>query len=50
MMELTPQQVLSRLAEAQFVDVRETPELLDGMIAGARHIPLSAPTVRPQQP
>ena len=41
MMELTPQQVFSRLAEAQIVDVRETPELLDGMIAGARHIPLS---------
>ena len=39
-MKLTPQQVFSRLAEAQIVDVRETPELLDGMIAGARHVPL----------
>lgn len=40
-MELTPQQVLTRLVEAQIVDVRETPELADGMIAGARHIPLN---------
>ena len=40
-MELTPQQVFTRLAEAQIVDVRETSELVDGMIAGARHIPLS---------
>ncbi|TFD34216.1 rhodanese-like domain-containing protein [Cryobacterium cryoconiti] len=40
-MELTPQQVFGRLAEAQIVDVRETPELREGMIAGARHIPLS---------
>ena len=39
-MELTPQQVLKRLVETQIVDVRETPELADGMIAGARHIPL----------
>lgn len=40
MMELTPQQVSMRLGEAQIVDVRETEELVDGMISGARHIPL----------
>ncbi len=40
MMELTPQQVSTRLGAAQIVDVRETEELVDGMIPGARHIPL----------
>ncbi|WP_198417630.1 rhodanese-like domain-containing protein [Cryobacterium fucosi] len=39
-MELTPQQVFTRLGEAQIVDVRETEELIDGTIPGARHIPL----------
>lgn len=39
-MELTPQQVFERLTAAQIVDVRETEELVDGMIPGARHIPL----------
>jgi rhodanese-related sulfurtransferase len=41
-MELTPQQVFARLAEAQIVDVRETDELAEGMIDGAVHIPLGA--------
>ena len=41
-MELTPQQVFARLAEAQIVDVRETDELAEGMIGGAVHIPLGA--------
>jgi len=40
MMELTPQQVSTRLGDAQIIDVRETEELVDGMIPGARHIPL----------
>lgn len=40
MNELTPQQVFDRLHDAQIVDVRETEELADGMIAGARHLPL----------
>jgi len=39
-MELTPQQVSTRLDEAQIVDVREAEGLVDGMIPGARHIPL----------
>jgi rhodanese-related sulfurtransferase len=39
-MELTPQQVFSRLGQAQIVDVRESLELVDGIIVGARHIPL----------
>jgi rhodanese-related sulfurtransferase len=39
-MELTPQQVSSRTDEAQIIDVRETEELVDGMIHGALHIPL----------
>lgn len=39
-MEITTQQVSTRLGEAQIVDVRETEELVDGMIPGARHIPL----------
>lgn len=41
-MELTPQQVFARLAEAQVVDVRETEELSDGMIDAAVHIPLGS--------
>ena len=40
MNELTPQQVFGRLNDAQIVDVRETEEVADGMIIGARHIPL----------
>jgi rhodanese-related sulfurtransferase len=44
-MELTPQQVFARLAEAQIVDVRETDELAEGMIDGAVHIPLGAVSV-----
>ncbi len=40
-MELTTQQVSTRLNEAQIVDVRELEELVDGMIPGAIHIPLS---------
>jgi len=40
MMEITPRHVSTRLGEAQIVDVRETEELVDGMIPGARHIPL----------
>ncbi|TDW29849.1 rhodanese-like domain-containing protein [Cryobacterium psychrophilum] len=40
MMEITPQQVSTRLDEAQIVDVREAAELVDGMIPGAVHIPL----------
>lgn len=40
MMEITTQQVSTRLGEAQIVDVRETEELVDGMIPGAQHIPL----------
>lgn len=38
--ELTPQQVFTRLHEAQIVDVREADEVAAGMIVGARHIPL----------
>ncbi|SDL03547.1 rhodanese-like domain-containing protein [Cryobacterium sp. Sr8] len=41
MNELTPQQVLDRLNDAQVIDVRETEEVADGMIVGARHIPLA---------
>ena len=41
MNELTAQQVFGRLNDAQIVDVRETEELVDGMISGARHIPLA---------
>ena len=40
MMELTTRQVFARLDDAQIVDVRETEELAEGMIPGARHIPL----------
>ncbi len=39
-MELTTKQVFERLAIDQIVDVRETEELAEGMIPGARHIPL----------
>ncbi|CAN5359489.1 rhodanese-like domain-containing protein [soil metagenome] len=39
-MQLTPQQVLKRLSTSQVVDVRETDELAEGMIPGARHIAL----------
>lgn len=39
-MEITPQDVLTQLEGAQIVDVRETEELVEGMIPGARHIPL----------
>lgn len=39
-MELTPQQVAEQLNSAQILDVRETPELADGVIPGSRHIPL----------
>lgn len=39
-MEITPQQVFERLTTAQIVDVRETEELAEGVIPGARHIPL----------
>lgn len=38
--ELTPQQVFDRMTSAQIVDVREAAELPDGMVPGARHIPL----------
>lgn len=41
-MELTPQQVFARLADAQIVDVREADELAEGIIDGALHIPLGA--------
>ncbi|MEB0002389.1 rhodanese-like domain-containing protein [Cryobacterium sp. RTC2.1] len=41
-MELTPQQVFTRRGEAQIIDVRESDELVDGMISGAQHIPLGA--------
>lgn len=41
-MELTPQQVFDQLPAAQIIDVREAEELTDGMIPGARHIPLGA--------
>ncbi|WP_166786974.1 MULTISPECIES: hypothetical protein [Cryobacterium] len=47
MMELTPQQVFSRLAEAQIVDVRATPELHDGMLEWTAQ---RLPTVLPAQP
>ena len=40
MNELTPQQVFSRLPEAQIVDVREDEEVAAGMIVGAVHVPL----------
>jgi rhodanese-related sulfurtransferase len=40
MMEITTQQVSTRLGDAQIVDVREAEELVDGMIPGSRHIPL----------
>jgi rhodanese-related sulfurtransferase len=39
-MEITTQHVAARRGDAQIVDVREAEELVDGMIAGARHIPL----------
>jgi rhodanese-related sulfurtransferase len=38
--ELTPWQVFDRMTSAQIVDVREADELPDGMVPGARHIPL----------
>jgi len=38
--ELTPWQVFGRMTAAQIVDVREGEELSDGMVPGARHIPL----------
>ena len=41
MNELTAQQVFERLNDAQIVDVREAEEVADGMISGARHIPLA---------
>jgi len=42
-MDLTAQQLNDQLkngSDAQVVDVREPAEVADGMIAGARHIPL----------
>lgn len=40
-MDITPQQTAERLGgDTQIVDVREADELADGMIPGARHIPL----------
>ncbi|MCU6479556.1 MULTISPECIES: rhodanese-like domain-containing protein [Arthrobacter] len=42
-MEITPQQLAEQLkngGDAQIVDVRETAEVAEGMIAGARHIAL----------
>jgi rhodanese-related sulfurtransferase len=42
-MEITPQQLSEQLengGDAQIVDVRETAEVAEGMIAGARHIAL----------
>lgn len=39
-MEITPQQVFEQLKAAQIVDVRETEEIAEGMIPGARHISL----------
>ena len=42
-MDLTAQQLNDQLkngSDAQIVDVREAAEVADGMIAGARHIPL----------
>jgi rhodanese-related sulfurtransferase len=42
MMELTPQQVFTRLDGVQIIDVRESEELVDGMIPGAQRIPLGS--------
>ena len=40
-MDITPQQTAEKLGgDTQIVDVREAAELADGMIPGARHIPL----------
>ncbi|MDN4646447.1 rhodanese-like domain-containing protein [Arthrobacter sp. PsM3] len=42
-MEITPQQLAEQLksgSDAQIVDVRETAEVAEGMIPGARHIAL----------
>ena len=42
-MEITPQQLAEQLktgSDAQIVDVRESAEVAEGMIAGARHIAL----------
>ncbi|GAA2142262.1 hypothetical protein GCM10009825_31550 [Arthrobacter humicola] len=42
-MEITPQQLAQQLksgSDAQIVDVRETAEIAEGMIPGARHIAL----------
>jgi rhodanese-related sulfurtransferase len=42
-MEITPQQLSEQLengGDAQIVDVRETAEVAEGMITGARHIAL----------
>lgn len=42
-MEITPQQLAEQLengGDAQIVDVRETAEVAEGMITGARHIAL----------
>lgn len=44
-MEITPQQLAEQLKggyDAQIVDVRESEEVADGMIPGARHIALGA--------
>ncbi|MEB0200917.1 MULTISPECIES: hypothetical protein [unclassified Cryobacterium] len=42
-MELAPQQVFTRHGEVRIIDVRESDELVDGMISGAQHIPLVMP-------
>jgi len=42
-MEITPQQLAEQLktgSDAQILDVRESDEVAEGMIAGARHIAL----------
>jgi len=42
-MEITPQQLAEQLksgSDAQIVDVRESAEIADGMIPGAKHIAL----------
>jgi rhodanese-related sulfurtransferase len=42
-MEITPQQLAEQLktgSDAQIVDVRESDEVVEGMIAGAKHIAL----------
>ena len=42
-MEITPQQLAEQLksgSDAQIVDVRETAEVAEGMVPGARHIAL----------